>query len=162
LGWPVSLACINSHFICRFDNGRVTYNIEATQSGYGGFKSDPDDYLITEKILPPIAITSGSDLRALTPREMLGQFIGLRARHLRDVGISEGDEQRILDSEPDWLLARSLCPTNRQLYKNQMAITAMRGDTLFDHSETGFHPRPLAFDFADGRDLVFQMEVNSW
>ena len=45
LGWPVSLACVRSHLICRYDDGHVTHNIEATQagSGYGtgGFKSIP-------------------------------------------------------------------------------------------------------------------------
>ncbi len=40
LGWPVSLACARSHFICRYDDGKVTHNIETTQAGYGGFKSD--------------------------------------------------------------------------------------------------------------------------
>ena len=63
LGWPVSLACVKSHLICRYDDGKVTHNIEATQAGYGGFKSDPDEYLIKEYGLPPIAVSSGSDLR---------------------------------------------------------------------------------------------------
>jgi transglutaminase superfamily protein len=139
LGWPVSLACVHSHFISRFDDGRAVFNIEATQSDYGGFKSDPDEYLIAEKKLPPIAITSGSDLRALRPREVLGQFIGLRARHARDVGIHEGNESKILASEPDWLLARQLCPTSRQLYRNQLLVTTMRGDALFEPTEVG-HP----------------------
>lgn len=86
LGWPVSLACADSHFILRYDDGVVTYNIEATQAGYGGFKSDPDEYLMKQYRLPPLAITIGSDLRALTPREMVGMFVGLRGRHMRDTG----------------------------------------------------------------------------
>ncbi len=143
LGWPVSLARVNSHFICRFDNGRVTHNIEATQSGYGGFKSDSDEYLIDEKNLSPSAIASGSDLRALRPREMLGEFIGLRARHLRDVGVYEGSQSKTLTSEVDWLLARQLCPTSRQLYKNQVMVTAIRGDALFEPNEPG-HPLTYA------------------
>jgi len=57
LGWPVSLACVRSHYICRYDDGGVTYNIEATQAGYGGFKSDPDEYLIEHHALPPKAIS---------------------------------------------------------------------------------------------------------
>jgi hypothetical protein len=44
LGWPVSLACAKSHFICRYDDGQTTHNIEATRTGEGGFKSDPDEY----------------------------------------------------------------------------------------------------------------------
>ena len=90
LGWPVSLACVRSHYICRFDDGTVTHNIEATQAGYGGFKSDPDEYLIEQHELPAEAITSGSDLRAVTPRELLGIFVGLRGRHMLDTG--RGDE----------------------------------------------------------------------
>ncbi len=81
MGWPVSLACVNSHYILRFDDGETTYNIETTQSRRGGFQSDPDEFLIREESLPPIAISSGSDLRALRPREVLGVFVGLRARH---------------------------------------------------------------------------------
>ena len=59
LGWPVSLACVASHFVCRYDDGQVTHNIEATQSGHGGFRSDPDEYLIKKHELPPVAIASG-------------------------------------------------------------------------------------------------------
>ena len=143
LGWPVSLACVNSHFILRFDDGRTIYNIEATQSGYGGFKSDPDEYLIATKKLPAIAITSGSDLRALRPHEVLGSFIGLRARHLQDVGKHEHDVTKFVESEPDWLLARHLFPTNRALYASQMAVSMIRGDRLFAAGEPG-HPENAA------------------
>lgn len=139
LGWPVSLACVNSHFILRYDDGETVYNIEATQSGYGGFKSDPDDYLIETKHLPPIAIESGSDLRALRPSEVLGVFIGLRARHFRDVGVNSNNRAILVDSERDWLLARYLFPTNRVLYKHQMAVSSMRGYMLFERHEAG-HP----------------------
>jgi hypothetical protein len=86
LGWPVSLACVRSHYICRFDDGQVTHNIEATQAGYGGFKAPPDDYYIKEYDLTPKAISSGSDLRAVTPRELLGVFLGFRGRHMRAAG----------------------------------------------------------------------------
>ena len=143
MGWPVSLACVGSHYILRFDDGRMTFNIEATHSGYGGFKSDPDEYLIEERHIPPIALSCGSELRALRPREMLGVFVGLRARHLQDVGRQLGRDDLILASEPDWLLARHLLPTNRTIYRNQMAISALRGDTLFEPCEAG-HPNTFA------------------
>lgn len=143
LGWPVSLACANSHFILRFDDGETAYNIEATQSGYGGFKSDPDEYLIETKRLPPIAVACGSELRALRPLEVLGSFIGLRARHFKDLGKQVGDEATILESEADWLLARRLFPTNRALYKHQMVVSSMRGETLFEPYEAG-HPSTYA------------------
>jgi|GEM_PF-836136 len=143
LGWPVSLACVNSHFILRFDDGNAIYNIEATQSGYGGFKSDPDAYLIQNKQLPAIAIQSGSDLRALRPHEMLGSFVGLRARHTQDVGKHARSEDKMLESEADWLLARQLFPSNRVLYKNQVVVTSMRGVALFEPHEAG-HPNTYA------------------
>jgi hypothetical protein len=121
LGWPVSLACVGSHFICRYDDGQVTHNIEATQAGYGGFKSDPDDYLIRQYNLPSVAISSGSDLRAIKPREMLGVFIGLRGRHMRDTG-------KLEDAETDYLLARHLFPNNRRLYIDCMVSCTPKTD----------------------------------
>lgn len=139
MGWPVSLACVNSHYVLRFDDGETIYNIEATQSDFGGFKSDPDDYLIRERRLPSIAITSGSDLRALRPRELLGVFVSLRARHLQDVGNQQHREDLVLASEPDWLLARQLFPSNRAIYKHQMVSSTMRGNSLFLPHEVG-HP----------------------
>ncbi|XZE37239.1 transglutaminase family protein [Pirellulaceae bacterium SH501] len=157
MGWPVSLACVNSHFILRFDDGNATYNIEATQSGHGGFKSDPDEFLIETKKLPPIAILSGSDLRALRPHEMLGSFVGLRARHFQDIGKHEGNEHKMLGSEPDWLLARQLFPSSRVLYKNQVVVSSMRGDSLFEPYEAG-HPN----SYAQCLDEIRFCRFNQW
>lgn len=136
LGWPVSLACVGSHFVCRYDDGKVTHNIEATQAGYGGFKSDPDDYLVRRYGLPPVALASGSDLRALKPREMLGTFLGLRGRHMQDIGKSN-------EAEADYLLARWLFPNSRRLYIEAMALTLPQGATLFEPREVGL-PQHLA------------------
>jgi hypothetical protein len=136
LGWPVFLACVKSHFICRYDDGRVTHNIEATQAGYGGFKSDPDQYLIEKYGLLPIAISSGSDLRALKSREMLGAFLGLRGRHMRDTG-------RLKEAEADYILARWLFPNSRSLYIASMALAVPRGAALFKPGEIG-SPQDLA------------------
>lgn len=136
LGWPVSLACVRSHYICRYDDGTVTYNIEATQAGYGGFKSDPDAYLIEHYDLPPKAISSGSDLRAVTPRELLGIFMGFRGRHMRDTGRAE-------EAEQDYLLARHLFPTNRRLYISATAVAVERSARLFEPGEIG-SPQSLA------------------
>lgn len=136
LGWPVSLACVRSHFICRYDDGEVTHNIEATQAGYGGFKSDPDAYLIEHYELPPKAIGSGSDLRAVNPREMLGIFLGFRGRHMRDTG--HWDE-----AERDYLLARHLFPSNRKLYVDAMGVAVDRSVRLFEPDELG-SPQSLA------------------
>lgn len=136
LGWPVSLACAGSHFLLRYDDGKVTHNIEATQSGYCGFKSDPDEDLMQQFQLPPVAIACGSDLRALTAREMLGTFIGLRGRHMRDTG-------RWQEAVSDYLLARWLFPTSRKLYIDAMALCVGQGNTLFVPGEVG-SPHSLA------------------
>jgi len=136
LGWPVSLACVRSHFICRYDDGKVTHNIEATQAGYGGFKSDPDGYLIERYELPSKAISSGSDLRAVAPRELLGIFVGLRGRHMRDT--SRADE-----AVRDYLLARHLFPTNRKLYIDAVEVMVERSERLFEPGELG-SPQCLA------------------
>jgi len=136
LGWPVSLACVRSHFICRYDDGQVTHNIEATQAGYGGFKSDPDAYLIEHYELPPRAISSGSDLRAVNLREMLGIFVGFRGRHMRDTG-------RWDEAERDYLLARHLFPANRKLYLDATGVAVERSVRLFEPGELG-SPQSLA------------------
>ncbi len=130
LGWPVSLACVKSHLVCRYDDGQVTHNIEATQAGYGGFKSDSDDYLVRKYGLPPVALSSGSDLRALTPRELAGVFLGLRGRHMRDTGRWE-------EAEADYLLARWLFPKSRRLYIDAMGMILPRGAALFEPGELG-------------------------
>lgn len=130
LGWPVSLACVRAHLICRYDDGKVTHNIEATQSGYGGFKSDPDEYLIRQYRLSKTAITCGSDLRAVAPREMFGIFVGLRARHMWDTG-------DFAEAEKDYLLARYLFPANRHLHVKGTAAAVLRSTARFDPDEDG-------------------------
>ncbi|MHB1038445.1 MAG: transglutaminase family protein [Pirellulales bacterium] len=137
LGWPVSLACVRSHYICRFDDGTKTFNIEATVGGDGGgFSSPPDEHYVRAHSLSRKAIDCGSDLRAVTPREMLGLFIGLRARHLENT-------LRLSDAESDYLLARHLFPKNRCLYIAQNQISVQCSMDLFDPHEKG-HPVELA------------------
>lgn len=130
LGWPMSLACVNNHQVCRFDDGEVVYNIEATQTGAGGFSAPSDAYYIQYYSLPPKAISSGSDLRTLTPRELLGIFLGFRGRHMRDT-------DRRAEAEPDYLLARYLFPSNRKLYIQATEISVRRSLERFEPDETG-------------------------
>ncbi len=146
LGLPASIACVGSHYLIRFDDGKIQYNYEATPSGFGGFKSDPDEYVIAKYSLPEIAISSGSDLRALTAREVLGVNYSMKARHLRDVGLLAGSLEQILLSEPEWLLARHLMPSKRMVYRNQMSVSLLRDESLFLPTETG-HPRTLVAEF---------------
>src|SRR6185437_5954955 len=54
-----------------------------------------------------------------------------------------GSESKIIASESDWLLARQLCPTSRQLYRYQMLVTLKRGNLLFEPNEAG-HPLTFA------------------
>jgi hypothetical protein len=136
IGLPVSLACVGSHFLCRFDNGTKTINIETTDTGRGGFASRPDDYVLDQHNLPAKAQDCGSDLRAVTPREMLGLFLGLRARHLENIDLW-------VESELDYLLARYLFPHNRQLYINQNQVSVHCSTRRFEPHEKG-HPMDLA------------------
>ena len=148
MGWPVSLACVNSHFICRFDDGETAYNVETTDTGRAGWSCRTDEDYLADIDIPAGALRSGSDLRALSRRELLGVFVALRARHTCDVGKCRQDEGKMLESEPDWLLSRYLFPRRHETYRNQMAISAMRGESLFDADETG-HPISFA-DFLEG------------
>ncbi len=141
--WPVSLACVNSHFIARYDDGERVFNLETTDTGRAGWSARTDERFINEVDVSQRAIETGSDLKALTPREMLGVFIGLRARHLQDVGKARTSERLMLESESDWPLARHLYPAQRVLYRNQMAISALRGEFSFEFGESG-HPTTLA------------------
>jgi hypothetical protein len=135
LGWPVSLACVGSHFICRYDDGEITHNIEATKNGAGGFHSHPDDYYRQENKLPPKAVTCGSDLRAVTLREMLGLFFGARGRYFDNANQLE-------QAEADYLVARSLFPRNRQLFVAQNQVSVQCSVDRFEPGEPG-HPTEL-------------------
>jgi len=124
------------HHICRYDDREVTHNIETTNTGKGGFSSPTDDYYVKQYKLGRKAISSGSDLRALKPRELLGVFIGARARHMRDTGSDAA-------AEADYLTARSLYPSSRALYIHGMGVSIVRSVGLFEDSEKG-HPSQLA------------------
>jgi hypothetical protein len=140
MGWPVSLACVKSHFISRFDDGKVVHNIEATSTHPGSFASDPDEEYLKKFGLPRKAVTSGSDLRSLSAREMIGVFFSLRARHFRDVG----DLGR---ADRDYGLARAFAPFHRVTYIASVYPMLKWGERLFEPSEFG-HPRSLFEDLA--------------
>jgi hypothetical protein len=137
MGWPVSLACVGSHFICRFDDGHKTFNIEATNPGEDGtFSSPPDYHYMQQHNIPQRGVDCGSDLRAVTPRELLGLFVGARARHFENT-------ERFAEAEQDYLLARHLFPNNRCLYIAQNQISVQNSMELFEPGEKG-HPTELA------------------
>ena len=137
LGWPVSLACVGAHHVARYDDGQKTFNVEVSRYGEGcGICSPPDRCYMEDNKLPQRAVDCGSDLRAVTPREMLGLFVGLRARHLEN-------KRLIAESEPDYLLARYLFPKNRHLHVAQGRISVQCSMRLLEPHEKG-HPIELS------------------
>jgi hypothetical protein len=103
LGWKVSLALAGWHVFCRYDDGERIHNIEATKNGQGGFHSHPDEYYQKRHGIPDGAIEQGSDLRALRGRELVGLFVGMRARFYQDSGDWQAGER-------DYALAVELFP----------------------------------------------------
>lgn len=154
IGLPVSLACVGSHLICRFDDGTKTINIESTDTGRGGFASPTDDELLVKYELPRKAQQCGSDLRSVTPREMLGLFLAARARHFENT-------HHLAEALRDYLLARHLFPRSRQLCIEQTNVSIVRSMQLFEPDETG-HPTELgqrlreSFVVAPGTEKIVQ------
>jgi len=136
LGWPVSLACTGSHFVCRYDDGKVIYNIEATDTGRGGFAEGSDQDYVEKEGISQKAIAVGSDLRRLTASEMLGVFIAARARHFNDTGRSDLAAR-------DYVLAFTQMPNNRKVYIALVGHLVETGERLFAPNEHG-HPASLA------------------
>ncbi|MEM6259660.1 MAG: hypothetical protein AAGI37_15380 [Planctomycetota bacterium] len=146
LGWPVSLAPVESHTLCRFDDGEVVYNIETTHTDQGGFSAGSNQDYIAQFNLPPCAMTEGDTLETMSAREMLGYFIGLRARYYQDTG----DWQK---ADQDFALARSLLPRHRKLLLASLELTLRRGEAIFDRREPG---HPLLLCAAIGQQFVNQ------
>lgn len=135
LGLPVSLACAGSHYFLRYDDGNKQINIESTPTGKGGFSVPTDEQVFKNHRLPQKAMDCGSDLRAVTHREMLGLFLGLRARHYENTN-------RLEEAEPDYLQARALFPRHRNLYYAQNQFSVQQSSELFEPGERG-HPTEL-------------------
>jgi hypothetical protein len=107
LGWPVDLIVAGTHALCRFADGAVSYNIECTNFAHG-FRSPPNEFLQETYGISNEAIRSGSDLCPLTPRQMLGWFVGLRGRFHMDSG-------RTGQAVADYHSALSLFPQSERL-----------------------------------------------
>ena len=135
MGWPVGLACTNSHFICRYDDGKTHYNIEATDTGRGGFAEGSDQQYMQQEGVTKKAVDCGSDLRKLTGREMLGLFVAARARHFDDTNNTDLAAR-------DYALAHTLAPNNRKIYVGLVESLVPQGEKLFASNEIG-HPLSL-------------------
>jgi len=135
LGWSVGLACANSHYICRYEDGKNIYNIETTDTGHGGFAAGSDLDYIKSAGISDKAITVGSDLRKLTAREMLGVFVQARARFYADTG-------KVKLAARDYALAHTLFPNSRQVYIGLVGNLLPVGEKLFNSDEHG-HPSSL-------------------
>jgi hypothetical protein len=105
LGWPVSMARAGYHSLARYEAGCVAYNIETTNTGNGGFASEPDSYYIRNFSYSRRGFYVGVDLRLLKPREVLGTFVGKRGRHYCDSGL-------LPQALREYTLAHHLYPTN--------------------------------------------------
>lgn len=136
LGWPVSLASVASHTVCRFDNGKVVHNLEATDTGRGGFAVSSDKEYAEKFGISQIAIDRGLELKTMAAREMLGYFIALRARHYTDIG-------ELGQADVDYALARSIIPNHRRTYMGAVQAAMGKGNWLFARGEMG-HPISLA------------------
>jgi len=135
LGLPVSLASVGPHYVCRYDDGKVHYNIEATYEG-PGFVSDSDQDYVKDIGLPQKAATTGSDFRSLTAREMLGVFVGSRARYYWDTDQREAAYR-------DYIFSQALYPNHRANFRESVRAIVWQGEQLFEPYETG-HPATMA------------------
>lgn len=128
MGWPVALAPVESHTVCRFDDGEVAYNIETTHTDKGGFSAGTEQDYAKEFRLPPCAFTEADTLETMSAREMLAYFISLRGRYYWDTGQWEKADQ-------DHSLARSLLPRHRRLLLASMELSIQRSNQIFNKRE---------------------------
>lgn len=128
MGWPVALAPVESHTVCRFDDGEVAYNIETTHTDKGGFAAGTEQDYAKEFKLPPCAFTEADTLETMSAREMLAYFISLRGRYYWDTGQWEKADQ-------DHSLARSLLPRHRSLLLASIQLSIQRSNQIFNKRE---------------------------
>lgn len=131
----IAMACQRCHHYCRYVDGDLIRNIHADAMGPRGVPVVTDKEMIEVERVSPMAIRSGSDMRSLTPQQTLGIFLGLRGRHFVDTG-------RVIDAEPDFLLARFLFPNHRRMYKFQVGNSLDYSLNLYEPGEEG-HPLAL-------------------
>jgi hypothetical protein len=139
MGWRVSLACQRAHYLTRYDDGSQTFNIEAaiSRTDGPGFYWSSDDLHIELNQITDKALISGSDLKALSPRERLGAFFSSRARHYRNMCDQYGDYSWLQFAERDCLLACHLFPDYRLANNELTFLRALLSKERFDPEEAG-------------------------
>ncbi|MEM6259716.1 MAG: hypothetical protein AAGI37_15675 [Planctomycetota bacterium] len=63
MGWPVALAPVETHTVCRYDDGEVAYNIETTHTDKGGFSEGGQEDYAKQFKLPPCAFSEARSKR---------------------------------------------------------------------------------------------------
>jgi hypothetical protein len=131
LGWPVSLALAWWHCLLRFDDGKVVWNIESSNTE-GGFRANPDAFYMERFGVTAKHVRSGSDLVSLDGRQLLGLFVGLRGRHWWDLV----DPAR---ASEDYRLAATLHPQSRLWREKSIQAEVAAGQW----SKGAVRPQPL-------------------
>ncbi len=133
LGWPVTLTKSWWHCLLRFDNGQVVWNLETTDTGRGAFSCQTDAYIMQRDDIDPEHVRSGSDLNTLTPRQVLGVFVGSRGRHLWDT-------MKIQEARKDFELALTLYPQSR-VYRHMLRQCDLYDGASITLQTMPFEPR---------------------
>lgn len=138
LGWPLKAVVSKDHLWCRWDDGKTAeeggkrFNLEATsaasEGGMGSFSSTTDREYIQTLGTTQLALTSGSDLTSLTPRQTLGVYLQARAGYW-------AAQARWDRAEADLLLARACFPENRDIFGFLLDAMGRRAGVIFTHPE---------------------------
>jgi hypothetical protein len=152
LGWPVAICSAGSHWLSKYDDGKVKHTIETSKIGIPGFDVKPDSWYMEHFKFPHKGVLCGSELRKLSAREMLGAFVASRGRHHTDI-------RRPQTADLDYSLARHLLPNHRKTHMRACATMVKLSVNLFEPNEVG-HMNTLFEDLAPvmAPDLYAQRE----
>jgi hypothetical protein len=132
LDWPMRAVVAADHMWSRWDDGRKKFNLEATDArsdgDVGSFATPSDRDYIAELNLPEVAVTTGSDMKSLSSRELLGVFLQMRAGYW-------AAKDRWDLAENDLLLARMCYPMNRDIFLFLQKAMVMRAGYILTEQE---------------------------
>jgi hypothetical protein len=81
LGYPMKLVTAKEHLFCRWDDGKVRFNIEGAGEGVSYYEDD--HYRTWPHPISEADIKSGEFLKSMTPQEELAIFLMQRAACFR-------------------------------------------------------------------------------